>query len=182
MAQFLTLALGLSGCAYSNGARGGRSGGSVYPLVARGSLGIGARLARSSIVTDRVPNDGSARAFGARALAHSALRLARRDHEPGAAISAATAKTGPPQALGAFPETPYPTRKVPGGVRRDPATVRAHEAARTALQRAFAERLAQSPRKEAIVFVHGYNNSFEDSARYGAICARSRAMISPASC
>ena len=36
----------------------------------------------------------------------------------------------------------------------------------------FAERLAQSPRREAIVFVHGYNNSFDDSARSGAdLCA-----------
>ncbi len=165
----LAVVLGLAGCGHSES-------GSQEPVAAgRASRAADATRADRNqaspvlYVTDRVPiaaPDG-AEGFGAersRVLRFGSLAVTMS----GAGDPASGAKVGAPQALGAFPQTPYPTQRVTGGIRRDPSTVRAHEAARRALQHAFTEKLAKSPRKEAIVFVHGYNNSFADAARSSA--------------
>ena len=54
---------------------------------------------------------------------------------------------------------------------RAPAVIDAYEAAKKAFQAELARRLAISPRKEVVLFVHGYNNTFVDAAlTMGELC------------
>jgi esterase/lipase superfamily enzyme len=63
-----------------------------------------------------------------------------------------------------FPETPAPLEIV-DGERRVPAShIAEKEAAVQELHEELRRRLAQTPRKEAFVFVHGFNNTFEAAA------------------
>jgi esterase/lipase superfamily enzyme len=66
--------------------------------------------------------------------------------------------------LGRFPAIPYDVDSVPGGITRSPAIVDAHERAAEGLQAEVARRIATSPRKEVVLFVHGYANTFQDAA------------------
>ena len=66
--------------------------------------------------------------------------------------------------LGRFPPIPYDVDPVPGGIMRSPAVVDVHERAAADLQAEVARRIAASPRKEVVLFVHGYANTFEDAA------------------
>lgn len=67
--------------------------------------------------------------------------------------------------LGRLPDTPVPVVRVDGALRDDPAAIAEAEAAREAFAGLVAERVARSPeRKHAYVFIHGFNNSFEDAA------------------
>ena len=66
--------------------------------------------------------------------------------------------------LGSFPRTPYPIRATPAGVQRAPDAVRAHERAVSVLQTEVSQRLSRTRRKEVVVFIHGYNNTFQDAA------------------
>lgn len=69
------------------------------------------------------------------------------------------------QRLGAFPEEPYAIRVGPQGYRyRDDATLAQHLAARRQLQAEVQARLARSPRKEVMLYVHGFNETFATSA------------------
>ncbi|WEX88666.1 alpha/beta hydrolase [Sinorhizobium garamanticum] len=73
--------------------------------------------------------------------------------------------------LGEFPQSPYPIELTPHGPRRVPTTVDAHMRAAAGLQGEVARRLAMAKRKELVIFVHGYNNSFDDAAKAtGKIC------------
>ncbi|MBD9626538.1 alpha/beta hydrolase [Ensifer sp. ENS06] len=65
---------------------------------------------------------------------------------------------------GRFPATPYGVVTTASGLRRTPEAVAAHEQAVASLQVEIARRLATAGRKEVVVFVHGYNNSFDDAA------------------
>ncbi|HEV7320493.1 MAG TPA: alpha/beta hydrolase [Ensifer sp.] len=65
---------------------------------------------------------------------------------------------------GRFPATPYGVVATAKGLRRTPAAVAAHERAVASLQAEIVRRLAVARRKEVVVFIHGYNNSFEDAA------------------
>jgi esterase/lipase superfamily enzyme len=72
---------------------------------------------------------------------------------------------------GRFPKAPYEIELTPKGARRSPAAVNAYETAKHAFQSEIAARLARSPRKEVVVFIHGYNNTFEDALKAtGNIC------------
>ncbi|MCT7663850.1 alpha/beta hydrolase [Shinella kummerowiae] len=72
---------------------------------------------------------------------------------------------------GEFPQSPYPIELTHRGPRRVPAVVDAHLRATAALQGEVSERLAKAKRKEVVVFIHGYNNSFDDAAKAtGKIC------------
>ena len=71
---------------------------------------------------------------------------------------------GPATELGRFPPIPYEIDVVPGGIVRSPAVVAEHERAAAGLQAEVARRLATSPRKEIVLFVHGYANAFADAA------------------
>src|SRR5262245_38618797 len=71
---------------------------------------------------------------------------------------------GPTKELGRFPRIPYELVLGPAGLSRLPAIVDAHEKAKAELQAEIQRRLSVAPRKEVVLYVHGYHNSFEDAA------------------
>ena len=80
-------------------------------------------------------------------------------------------KLGPTTELGRFPRVPYEIARAADGVSRAPDVVAAHEAAKRRLQTEIERRLALAPRKEVVLFVHGYANTFEDAAlNMGELC------------
>jgi len=80
-------------------------------------------------------------------------------------------KLGPTKELGRYPRIPYEVVVTPAGVTRAPAVVDAHETANRTLQAEIAKRLASSPRKEMVLYVHGVKNSFIDAAfTMGEMC------------
>ncbi len=82
-----------------------------------------------------------------------------------------TLRLGPTKELGRFPPNPYEVIETAGGMMRTPEVIEAHETASRALQAEVERRLASSARKEVVLFVHGYNNSFSDAAlTMGELC------------
>jgi esterase/lipase superfamily enzyme len=71
---------------------------------------------------------------------------------------------GATNELGRFPPIPYELAITPAGNARNPATVAAHDAAKRTMQALIESRLATAPRKEVVLFVHGYASSFESAA------------------
>lgn len=63
-----------------------------------------------------------------------------------------------------FPETPLSVVVVNDRVKVDPAALQMAKDAEYELRQVLLKRLANSPRSEVILFVHGYNNHFEDAA------------------
>ena len=63
-----------------------------------------------------------------------------------------------------FPETPLPFRSVGGRLAPLPEPARLQRAAEARFIDAIAAQLRRTPRKEVVLFVHGFNNSFEDAA------------------
>ena len=63
-----------------------------------------------------------------------------------------------------FPATPYGIEATANGLSRPLAAVSAHGQAAASLQAEVARRLAAADRKEVVVFIHGYGNSFDDAA------------------
>jgi esterase/lipase superfamily enzyme len=96
--------------------------------------------------------------------------LAKESTSP-EATRAVTLHLGATKELGRFPLIPYELLVVHDGITRTPAVIDAHEKARRELQSEIARRLALVPRKEVVLFVHGYHNSFRDAAlTMGEIC------------
>ena len=82
-----------------------------------------------------------------------------------------TLHLGPTKELGRFPLIPYELLVARGGISRVPAVIEAHERAKRELQSEVVRRLALAQRKEVVLFVHGYHNSFKDAAlTMGEIC------------
>ena len=80
-------------------------------------------------------------------------------------------KLGPTKEIGRFPTIPYQVVETPTGLTRAPAVVDAWETATRALQAEVARRLAASPRKEVVLYVHGVANTFQDAAlTMGELC------------
>ncbi len=78
---------------------------------------------------------------------------------------------GTTKELGRFPPIPYEVTWTPEGLARAPAAIDGHETAARALRTEVARRLALSPRKEVVLFVHGFNNSFSEAAlTMGEMC------------
>lgn len=94
------------------------------------------------------------------ALAFGEVAVSGRDAD--------AAFVAPPVEMGRFPATPYGLERVKGGIRRESGTVAAHERSVADMQSEIQRRLAATSRKEIVVFVHGYNNSFEDAAKSAA--------------
>jgi len=80
-------------------------------------------------------------------------------------------KLGPTKEIGRFPIIPYQMTATGTGLMRAPADIEAHETAERALQAEVARRLASSPRKEIVLYVHGVANTFSDAAlTMGELC------------
>ena len=80
-------------------------------------------------------------------------------------------RVGTVSEAGRFPATPYGVVATANGLRRTPIAVAAHEQAAASLQAEVARHLATARRKEVVVFVHGYRNTFADAAlATGEIC------------
>jgi len=78
---------------------------------------------------------------------------------------------GPTRELGRFPPIPYEIAVVPGGIARKQSIIDAHEQAKRTLQSEIERRLVDARRKEVVLFIHGYNNTFEDAAvTMGELC------------
>ena len=78
---------------------------------------------------------------------------------------------GPTKELGRYPRIPYAVAMTPTGLTRAPAVVDAHEAANRELQAEIERRLALSPRKEMVLYIHGVANTFTDAAlTMGEMC------------
>jgi esterase/lipase superfamily enzyme len=80
-------------------------------------------------------------------------------------------KLGATKELGRFPPIPYEVDVHPEGIRRNRSVVSAYDEAKRQLQGEIARRLALAPRKEVVLFVHGYHSSFETAAlTMGELC------------
>jgi esterase/lipase superfamily enzyme len=71
---------------------------------------------------------------------------------------------GEVREIGRFPEEPYAVDLRPDGIYRDAADMRQHREAARLLREELARRLAHSPRKEVILYVHGFNETFATAA------------------
>jgi esterase/lipase superfamily enzyme len=65
--------------------------------------------------------------------------------------------------MGRFPETPTPLVQQAGSLVPDPQAAVIEEEVAKGFRSEVARRLAMTPTKEAYVFIHGYNNTFEHS-------------------
>ena len=80
-------------------------------------------------------------------------------------------RSGRRRRHGRFPRIPYQVTVTEAGLTRAPAVVDAHETATRELQAEVARRLASSPRKEVVLYVHGVANTFQDAAlTMGELC------------
>ncbi len=76
-----------------------------------------------------------------------------------------TLELGEVEELGAFPREPYKITMTRQGTRaRDPAEMRAFDETKAAFQGEIQRRLAISPKKEVMLYVHGFNETFATSA------------------
>jgi esterase/lipase superfamily enzyme len=67
--------------------------------------------------------------------------------------------------VGAFPQQPYAIQRLPDGhIIRDPAVLAAHRRANDALRAEIRRRLAASTTKDVVLYVHGFNETFESAA------------------
>jgi esterase/lipase superfamily enzyme len=73
-------------------------------------------------------------------------------------------KLGPTHELGRFPPVIYGLVRTADGVTRDSAEMDVHDKAMAEFKAELGRRLAQSPRKEVVLFVHGYHETFSDAA------------------
>ncbi len=62
------------------------------------------------------------------------------------------------------PNLPLPSKEEDGRIVEQPDLLAQHEASGEAFRRALAESLELTPRKEVFIYVHGFNNSFDDAA------------------
>ena len=80
-------------------------------------------------------------------------------------------KLGPTKELGRYPRIPYAVEVTSEGLTRAPTVVDADEAATRELQAEIARRLALSPRKEMVLYIHGVKNTFSEAAlTMGEMC------------
>ena len=68
------------------------------------------------------------------------------------------------EELGRFPPTPHSFDVENGEISVRPEVAAARDRAAAGLRRLIYGRLAMTPKKEVVVFVHGYNNHFDDAA------------------
>jgi esterase/lipase superfamily enzyme len=78
---------------------------------------------------------------------------------------AATESVSTPTEIGRFPNAPYRLEQTNGTLRRAPSVMSEHARAQKLLQTELASRVGEAGRHEAVVFIHGYNNSFDEAVR-----------------
>jgi len=148
------------------------------PSAASGVQSTGAAQPRQSsetllYITDRAParaSDGTLSYGAERAtfVSFGTVALTPTGDPP---AGKAGMLPGTVSEIGRFPPTPYGVVATADGLRRTPTVVASHEQATASLQDEMARRLATAPRKEVLVFIHGYRNTFADAARAtGEIC------------
>jgi esterase/lipase superfamily enzyme len=71
---------------------------------------------------------------------------------------------GEVRELGRFPNEPYDVEFRRDGAYRDATDVREHHAAEHLFREELAQRLASSPNKEVMLYVHGFNETFATAA------------------
>lgn len=124
-------------------------------------------------ITDRAPVTSPSRSlsYGAERaifLSFGSVSIAPMHNSPG---NKDDFRVSAVSEAGRFPATPYGVVATENGLRRTPEAVAAHEQASVSLQAEVGRRLAAASRKEVVVFIHGYNNSFDDAAlSTGEIC------------
>jgi len=85
-------------------------------------------------------------------------RLAERTRE-------VNLELGQVREIGAFPEEPYLIVRAEGGpVVRDRQVLGRHAQARSALQDEIQHRIARTPKREVLLYVHGFNETFATAA------------------
>lgn len=78
---------------------------------------------------------------------------------------------GRTEERGRFPPIPYELTAVSQGMVRHPVVVETYVQAKRQLQSEIATRISSAPRKEVVLFINGYNTSFEDAAlAMGELC------------
>ncbi len=65
---------------------------------------------------------------------------------------------------GRFPEEPYDLEVTSDGLIRSPTTVTQHRLVRARFESQLREQLRQSPSKEVVLYIHGFNESFASAA------------------
>jgi esterase/lipase superfamily enzyme len=130
-------------------------------------------------ITDRAPETGpdSDLPYGqerSRALAFgtTTVRLgddldwsevARQSHSP-EFTKKVKLDLGETTELGRFPNEPYAIVVDGPRIRRAPQATRGHQQAKDTLYRELSARLARSPSREVLLYVHGFNETFESAA------------------
>ncbi|MEK1889391.1 MAG: alpha/beta hydrolase [Phyllobacterium sp.] len=124
-------------------------------------------------VTDRAPVTASDKtlSYGAERSISLSFGSVSITPAPNSSSSKNKFRVGAISETGRFPATPYGVVATASGPHRTPAAVAAHEQAAASLQAEVSRRLAASDRKEVVIFIHGYGNSFDDAAlATGEIC------------
>lgn len=65
---------------------------------------------------------------------------------------------------GRFPEEPYELEVTASGLFRSPAVVKQHRKAKAGFESLLRDQLQQSPTKEVVLYVHGFNETFATAA------------------
>ena len=104
---------------------------------------------------------GSVRVDVGAGLDWDELVVASQSAERRTAVNLKLAETA---ELGRYPSSPYQMRHTDSGFVRDPAVMAEHRKAEHALERELERRLSETPKKEVVLYVHGFNESFQRAA------------------
>jgi esterase/lipase superfamily enzyme len=154
------------------------TGASAKPLFTDSSIDGHAADLDLLYITDRAPaRQGGPESYGAgrsRSMAFGSATIEfgaglswdelARDSVATRRVRPVPLKLGRITERGRFPTTPYEVDVTPDGLRRVPAVVESYRQAKDQLQAEVMSRLADARRKEVVLFVHGYNASFEKAA------------------
>ena len=154
LAGSLVLCLMLAAC-------GGRPPGILIPVA---ETVTGASVVEMMVATTRAPSKGGDMYSGERGLEPSFAEIA---------VSI------PPAAVRKIGEVQWP-KSVPGNPATDFVTLKADVVTLKEAQAWFNKRVVKTPSRQALVFIHGYNNRFEDAVfRFAQIVQDSGANVVP---